>query len=619
MSFVRLASCGLGLLVGAVLHTSVVAAQDTVRVQRDSAFIRDSLRADSAQRVLARRDSIRAARAADSIKAPIAPAPMPALADIGHVYRWDRSQLFASGALTLNDLLARIPGVTTYQSGWIASPQVATYAGEFRQVRVFLDGFELDETNPRAGAVQDYSTVPLWTLEEVRIERAAREIRVHMRTWTTRSTTAATRVDVATGDYDTNTYRGYYAKRFSSGVLLQAGAYQYATQDEVLGDADHLALFARSGWAKGKFSVTGTYYTLGLDRAEQLRIEDVNRPNLPRQDGRYAQAYARIAYGDPSQDGLWAQIGAGTFQFRLTRGDSTIFVPGQPPDTVTFNRDTTRVRPQYVGAIGYTYGPFGVSLNVPVRDVRGDLFVGPAARAAFSSDRLVASVFAEQRLPDSTLTADATVRVMPLSFLALSGSVGRSSPLKSADRPTVTSARAELGLRLGRVWISGGAITRDTAAAAAPVIFDSAFVSVADGPRNGTFATIRGKILGDFGIDAMATRWDEEGLYRPREQSRVQLFIDTQWRSAVPSGNLNIFAAVTHEYRGSSFFPLEAPSLPLQTPVYRTWNFQLEVRILRAVLSYQFRNVFGAQYQQVPGFLMTRQTNFYGVRWEFVN
>ncbi|MEW5917494.1 MAG: Plug domain-containing protein, partial [Gemmatimonadota bacterium] len=216
------------------------------------------------------------------------------LADVGDVYRWDRSQLFATGALTLNDLLARIPGVTTFQSGWIASPQVAAYAGEFRRVRVFLDGFELDEVNPRAGGVQDYATIPLWTLEEVRIERSAREIRVHMRTWTTRSTTAATRVDVSTGDYDTNSYRGYYAKRFTQGILLQAGAYQYGTQDDALGDADHLALIARAGWAKGKFSVTGTYYTLGLDRAEQLRIQDVQRPSLPAQDARYTQAYGRI-------------------------------------------------------------------------------------------------------------------------------------------------------------------------------------------------------------------------------------------------------------------------------------------------------------------------------------
>ena len=81
------------------------------RPARDWALIARALRLSDrgVRRAAARRDSIRAAKAADSIKAPIASSPMPALADIGQVYRWDRSQLFATGALTLTDLLARIP------------------------------------------------------------------------------------------------------------------------------------------------------------------------------------------------------------------------------------------------------------------------------------------------------------------------------------------------------------------------------------------------------------------------------------------------------------------------------------------------------------------------------
>jgi hypothetical protein len=160
---------------------------------------------------------------------------------------------------------------------------------------------------------------------------------------------------------------------------------------------------------------------------------------------------------------------------------------------------------------------------------------------------------------------------------------------------------------------------RDTARLAAPVVFDTAFQSADDGSLTGTFATIRGKFLGDLGLDAFGVRWNEEGFFRPRDQSRVRLYLDTQWRSSVPSGNLNILAALTHEYRGVTFFPMSAPDLPMRTPPYRTWSFQLEVRILNAVLSYQFRNVFGALYEQVPGFQMPRQTNYYGIRWEFVN
>ncbi len=546
---------------------------------------------------------------------------MPALADVGQVYRWDRPQLFATGALTLTDLLARIPVVSTFQSGWIPSPQVAAHAGEFGLVRVFIDGFEIDEMNPRAGAVLDLSMIPLWTMEEVRIEHTSREIRVHMRTWSARSTAAATRVDVATGDLGTNTYRGYFAKRTSQGLLIQAGAYQYLTQDDDLGDSDYLAMIARAGWAKGKFSVVGTYHTLSLDRSAQPRFSPIPAlMDLPRQDARNTQAHVRVAYGDPLQSGLWAQAGAGLFGFKLTRGDTTLVTPGAPADSIVFNRDTTRSRPQFLGSLGYHLGPLRLEATSRVRDVRSEIFVSGGVRASFEHQRLVASVYAEQRMPDSSLTTDATFRVLPFTFLAIGGSIGRTSPVSSADRPTTLTARAELGLKFGRVWFSGGAFIRDTAATPAPIIFDTAFTPAATGRLTGTYATVRGKVFGDLGVDIAGVRWDQASFYRPRYQVRTQLFLDTKWLSAVPSGNLNIFAAVTHEYRDRVFFPVSAEAVPaLASTFSRTWNFMLEVRILRAVLTYQLRNVFGFPYEQVPGFVMPRQTNYYGVRWEFVN
>ena len=48
-------------------------------------------------------------------------------------------------------------------------------------------------------------------------------------------------------------------------------------------------------------------------------------------------------------------------------------------------------------------------------------------------------------------------------------------------------------------------------------------------------------------------------------------------------------------------------------------TFKLEIRIQTAVVSYQFRNLLQERYQQIPGFNMPRQTQFYGVRWDFWN
>jgi hypothetical protein len=73
----------------------------------------------------AKSDSVRAK--ADSIKPPIGRSADPLTYEIGPQYDWNRAQLFATGALTLIDLLDRIPGITTFRSGWLSTPQTATF------------------------------------------------------------------------------------------------------------------------------------------------------------------------------------------------------------------------------------------------------------------------------------------------------------------------------------------------------------------------------------------------------------------------------------------------------------------------------------------------------------
>ena len=83
------------------------------------------------------------------------------------------------------------------------------------------------------------------------------------------------------------------------------------------------------------------------------------------------------------------------------------------------------------------------------------------------------------------------------------------------------------------------------------------------------------------------------------------------------SGNFGLLASVYHEYRSTATFPIGSDTVSI--PGYRTLNGRLEIRILSATISWQFRNLLGERYAQVPFFIMPRQTNFYGVRWEFFN
>src|SRR5690348_11609534 len=115
---------GLGLvLAGAVLHAPIRSLGAQVPVRPDTVRRPDTLRipiparADSILRdTLAKKDSLHPVDTvrADTIKAPLAHAERPADLGIGRTLHWTRDSLFATGALTLTDLLDRVPGITTY-------------------------------------------------------------------------------------------------------------------------------------------------------------------------------------------------------------------------------------------------------------------------------------------------------------------------------------------------------------------------------------------------------------------------------------------------------------------------------------------------------------------------
>jgi len=103
--------------------------------------------------------------------------------------------------------------------------------------------------------------------------------------------------------------------------------------------------------------------------------------------------------------------------------------------------------------------------------------------------------------------------------------------------------------------------------------------------------------------------------FRPRYQTRSELFIRSNFLQRFPTGDFGLTASIIHEYRSGTRFPVG--NTDELTIGYRTISTLLEIRILSATLTWQFRNFLGERYKQVPNFLMPRQTNFYGVRWNF--
>lgn len=587
---------------------------DTLQARRDS-LRADSLRADSLQKE-AEAILREQARRVDTIKTPTAAAEMPKLTDLGEQYRWGRDELAATGALTLGDLLDRIPGFTVFRSGWLGSPQVGAMMGDIGRVRIFYDGIELDNLDPRNGGVLDLSFVQLWHLEEVRIERAAAEVRVHLRSWRVRSVTPSTRIDIGTGDLETNGYAGFFGQRYRNGAALQLGANQIGTRDNRgAGDADGLSLFGRTGWARGRFSVDASFLRTARDRTEQPRDEDLipTRPPLPKFDGSFTQAYARAAFTDTAR-GIWVHLTAARLSHKQTNiyYSDTVAFPLKPALT-----EFTPSAQQYIAAAGWDRGPFSVSFTSRYRRIDSLSYLTPSARLSFERPRLAVTGFVEQQSERHLRRVDGSARFLPLSWLGLSGAVSYYAPTTAGLFPTQLTYRGEVGVRLHRAWLSGGIMSRDTAQLIAPIVFDTGFTGTSVGATTGMFVSLRGKVWKDVGFDATAVKWDSAGMLRPMYQTRSQLYVNTSWRSRFPSGNLNIYFAVSHEYRTQALFLVGDEVL--ESSQYRTIGAQLEIRLLQATLTYQFRNLLNEVHQQVPGFFMHRPVQFYGVRWYFFN
>jgi hypothetical protein len=527
-----------------------------------------------------------------------------------------------------------------------------------RRVRLFLDGVEIDPLDPRQRGGAAPNDLPIHALEEVRIERGVDEVRVYARSWRVDRTTPYTRADVATGDQNTNLYRAYFGRRFAHGEAFQLSAEQYSTQPtRALPSTDALNLMLRVGTARGPWSAD-----LFVERTDRNRGDWVGviraLDTIPGLESRRTTAYARFGNGDP-EVGRWVQVTASANDFRLSPRKGNDFNAQSTTDSTSIP-DTTAFVGQYVLAAGVTYGPFRVSASERLRAFAGRTASTPSARASVETPLAAASLFAEASSPLSPSRIEGTVRLSPLSRIAIVGSAtrtgsgyfermlgdtlsGRTIDSAGVYQPgplffftgfdsleisrfglaPQTNLRAEAGVRVGDLWISGGLIRRDATTLLPPaeLVADTVIGTAVrtEGKATARMVAVRGRLFKSLYADAWGIAWDDStGFYRPRYQSRGELYIQTNLLNRFPNGNFGLLASLAHEYRSTVRFPSPTGAI-LTAGDVRTVAFKLEIRVQTAVVSYQFRNLLQERYQLVPGFFVPRQTQFYGVRWDFWN
>jgi hypothetical protein len=549
----------------------------------------------------------------DSIKPPVGRVADPLTYEIASRYDWNRAQLFATGALTLVDLLDRIPGITTFRSGWLSTPQTATYAADFRRVRIFYDGIEIDNLDNSTGGVLDLSTVQMWSLEHLTIERSASELRIYMRSWRVENTDPYTRVDVATGNEDTNLYRGFYGKRYDNGAIFQLAGQQFGVASpRFAGSGDALSLLGRIGVAKKRWSIDA--FVNRSHATRDIERPFVGRPPILSLDATNTDAYVRAAVGGVNS-GPWAQLTVASLGFKGRTGpDRNVGATSQP--------DTTERRAsesQYNAAAGLTAGPARLEVNDRVRTRAGNTSNSISGRLDIATPVGLLSGFAERDGFRGNTNADLGMRAQPLRFFALSGSVARSTPIAGGNSPlaSTTSARGEVGLRILGPWFSAGLMSINSTEGLAPIVYDTLLLPTVAGKSTAQTFSIRGPLGKGFGIDSWLVRWDQARPYQPQYESRSELNFTSNFLRQFPRGDFELRLSGVYEYRGNTTFPLAAADIG--TGGFRTVSAMLEIRILRAVISYQQRNLLSYPYFVVPGFEMPRVLAIYGVRWDFWN
>ncbi len=603
--------------------------RDTLRGPGDTAVVRrDTTRRDTTREVRvaipAREDSLalRAAAARDSapvpkdtLKAPFVAAEPPVLADPNGSFVWDRRDVFSTGALTVQDLLDRIPGVTGLRSGWISQPMITSYLGDPGRVRVFLDGLELSDQDPRMNRIWDLTQIPLWALDDVRVERGASEIRIHMRSWRVERTTPFTRTDVYTGDQGTNLYRGLFGRRYKHGEVLQIAGQQYATDPgRNIESSDQLGALARVGIARESWSVDAFMLRTGRNRGRTYT--DPVSDTVPSVESTRTDAYARAGWGTPGR-GLWAQTLAMASKYAFG-GE------GSAASTTTGVTDTVRYEAQYLATGGYSRGPWRASVAQRYRAAAQRRTWSPSVRLGFESRYLSANANAEGRWIDSTRRMDVSLVARPLDFVFVGGAFGIERPhgdttLVATSPRNATFSRVEAGVRLlGGLWLSGGVLRRDSVVLDAPTIYRRDTPLTVDDARTATFAAVRGKVWKSLYADIQGIQWSDTGsFYRPKYQSRTELYVSTPMLRRFPTRNFHVLASAVHEYRSHILWP--DSTAPIRVKGYRTFSTLLQFRIVSAEVFWNFRNVAGERYNHVPGYRLPRLSNVYGVRWEFWN
>lgn len=262
-------------------------------------------------------------------RVPVAPqlgaeGPIPASARVV----FTRDSIDWAGALTLGDLLARIPGTYLLRAGGVGRPEPLNFAARgAASLEVLLDGMPYPPLGPDSVGV-DPADIPLGVIDRVEVERWPSALRVYLYTRSHDRLAARSSIALAAGPDKLAHYEGFLERRFQGGFGVGAGG-------------DFLKV-PPPGSATGTFERTGYWLQASFipDAGHGLVLEylgnALNRDEFsdlaasgPRLEGRRGELRARAFIGGrPDGTGLRLDLLGSRSAFDSMAVDQTIWSGG---------------------------------------------------------------------------------------------------------------------------------------------------------------------------------------------------------------------------------------------------------------------------------------------------
>lgn len=619
---------GAAAAVAVALFAAPVAAQE--EVPRDTAAVADSAAAPAdvgigelpGELVGVLADSAAVDSSFAVLADPLRPEPERLAGDVIH---WNRERIRRSNALTLGELLAEMtPGTLLLRANFVGGP-LHLVDGPFgpTAVEVRIDGRPLV---PLIGAQPDLSQILLAMVDEVRVRRGPAGLRIDLTTLRREDRRAYSRVEAGSGDPDLESLRLVFTNGIGRSFATTAG---FELLDSGSPESDLQGFSGGLAWLPG-----GGTSGLEVQYAQRSFDRTIEEPGTGTR--------SRIVFG--GRLGLTDHLQAGAWVGESRRQLDAIAVVGEageeaeapPAREVGVTHGGAELRGVWERGWARLGGRLTDGTAMPSRELEVEaggsivpwVAVDAGARLGAWDDFGTHETWAG--LSTSFSAGGLDVRLHGRWSAGLRGVAWLASDTVPADTIGFDALSTGIDVELGP-FVLGGRLGRqevdrqlsfgtgfDEPAVVWPVAEVTYYEAIVDVPvvplawLIGEFDPLR--IRGFYRhnrIDSETTP-----LYVPANALRGELYFE----DAFLEDDLGVRLALGLDRRDPW---LVAPAgedpeaAAVAVPARSTWNFDIGLRIVGALIFWRYDNVAGRIQQDLPGFEFPVVRQVFGVRWAF--